>query len=350
MPTTTTPEPVQQPSIRPHDAALAAGVQPTIPTVPVEPAAPAPQGVRARTQREVRFQRRAVLVATIAPVIALAVAVSLAWGHGGLHASDAIAFAVMYLVSGFGVTVGYHRLLTHASFDTHPRVRAAFAVAGTLAVEGGVIDWVANHRRHHAMSDKVGDPHSPHVWGDHDHEPGLRALIGGLWHAHVGWMFRTTETERTRWAADLLREPLMVRVDAATKWILLATLVLPTAIGFALTGTAYGALTALLWGGFVRILVLHHATWSINSVCHVFGSRPWQSGDESTNNWPLALLSLGESWHNTHHAFPSSAVHGLERGQVDVSAWLIRGMERVGLARNVRTPSEQARASKRRSS
>jgi stearoyl-CoA desaturase (delta-9 desaturase) len=222
-------------------------------------------------------------------------------------------------------------------------VRTAWAALGSLAVEGDPITWVADHRRHHAHSDQEGDPHSPHL-----HEGTAWGAIKGFWHAHIGWMLsRTERSDPQRWAPDLLKEPGIVRVSRLFPWFVVLTFALPALIGFALTGTAMGAFTALLWGGAVRVLTLHHVTWSTNSICHVFGTRPFDSGDKSTNNWPLAILSMGESWHNNHHAFPSSAVHGLRWWQVDLTAMVIRGMQAVRLVRNVRTPSLRAIERKR---
>ncbi|MCW2971967.1 MAG: stearoyl-CoA 9-desaturase [Thermoleophilia bacterium] len=297
------------------------------------------KGVRRLSRREALGHQVTVLVAMLLPIAALVVAVVLLWGHG-FSAADLVAFLVMYTLSGLGMTVGFHRQLTHRSFETSPRMRACIAAFGSLAVEGGPIGWVAAHRRHHAFSDQPGDPHSPHV--DHDHDDGVRAALAGLWHAHIGWMFRRELTEPERWASDLLADPLLVRVDRAFPLISAISLALPALIGFALTGTAFGAFTAFLWGGIVRVMALHHMTWSVNSICHTFGSRPWKSNDRSTNNWLLSIVSFGESWHNAHHAFPSSAVHGLGRFQVDVSALVIRGLERLGVARNVRVPSPSA--------
>lgn len=266
------------------------------------------------------------------------------WGHG-LAWSDVTAFVVMYVVSVLGVTVGFHRMLTHAGFDARPWLRTTWAALGSLAVEGDPINWVADHRRHHAHSDQEGDPHSPHL----DDEDTFWGMIKGLWHAHIGWMLnRSAKSDPERWAPDLLRQPGIVRVSRLFPWFIVLSLALPALIGFALTGTAIGTFTAFLWGGPVRLLVAHHVTWSTNSICHFFGRRPFESGDQSTNNWALAILSMGESWHNNHHAFPSSAVHGLRWWQVDITALVIRGMERVRLVRNVRTPSPAAIERRRR--
>ncbi|MCW2927247.1 MAG: acyl-CoA desaturase, partial [Thermoleophilia bacterium] len=280
---------------------------------------------------------------TLGPVAGLAIAVALLWGRG-LAWTDVVAFVVMYVVSILGVTVGFHRMLTHAGFDAKPWVRNAWAALGSLAIEGGPIEWVADHRRHHAHSDEEGDPHSPHV---HD-DDSMLGTLKGLWHAHIGWMLnRTNDSDPARWCPDLLRLPGIVRINRLFPVFIAVSLALPALIGFVLTGTLLGAFTAFLWGGPVRVLVAHHVTWSTNSICHFFGARPYDSGDHSTNNWLLSIVSMGESWHNNHHAFPSSAVHGLRWYQVDISAMVIRVMERLRLVSNVRTPSAGALERKR---
>ncbi len=233
----------------------------------------------------------------------------------------------MYLITGFGITVGFHRLLTHRSFATRPWLERTFAVAGSMAVEGPVISWVADHRKHHAHSDVEGDPHSPHL----ESTP-----LRGLWHAHVGWLWRTNGMARRRkYAKDLMEDRAMRRIDRSFPWLVGLSLLLPALIGFAIGGTLGAALTALLWGGFVRIFFVHHVTWSVNSICHVFGKRRFAVDDESSNVAWLALPSLGESWHHNHHAFPRSAKHGLRSTELDPSAWLIGGLEQIGLATNV---------------
>jgi stearoyl-CoA desaturase (delta-9 desaturase) len=216
-------------------------------------------------------------------------------------------------------------------------VRYTLAALGQMAVQGPVIDWVADHRKHHAFTDEEGDPHSPH-----GHGGGLRGAIRGLYHAHVGWLFETQgAAEKRRYARDLLEDPTMRRISKSFLPIVLLSLAIPFAAGFALTGRLSGGLTALLWGGFVRIFLLHHVTWSINSVCHFFGRRRFDVDDHSTNVFWLALPSLGESWHHNHHAFPRSARHGLRWWEVDVSGMIILAMKRVGLARDVVTVSPE---------
>jgi stearoyl-CoA desaturase (delta-9 desaturase) len=275
--------------------------------------------------------RAANLTATFAPLALLGFAVWRAWG-GALHWHDLIVMATGYVLTGMGVTVGFHRLFTHRSFKTRPPIRALLAVLGSAAVEGPLIEWVSTHRMHHRFSDRSGDPHSPHV----DRALGWRGAFRGLLHAHVGWIFRATASASpARYAPDLLADPLTRWVDRTFALWVLAGLAVPFGLGVALSGTVAGGLSGLLWGGVVRILLLHHATFSVNSLCHFFGRRRFATGDHSRNLAWLALPTLGEAWHNNHHAFPTSARHGLTRWQLDPSGWLIAGLERVGLAWDV---------------
>jgi stearoyl-CoA desaturase (delta-9 desaturase) len=265
------------------------------------------------------------------PPVALAVAGWLAWG-GTLHWHDLLVLGITYTLSGLGITVGYHRLFTHRSFKTGRTVRALLAVCGSMAVEGPVIEWVATHRKHHRFSDHSGDPHSPHV----DQAPGWRGTLRGLAHAHVGWMFRGKDMANPgRYAKDLLADRDLRFISRTFPLWVAVGLALPFCLGFALSGSIAGGLTGLLWGGAVRILLLHHMTFSINSLCHVFGRQPFTTDDESRNLVWLAPFAFGESWHNNHHAFPTSARHGLGRRQLDLSAWLITGLERCHLAWDV---------------
>jgi stearoyl-CoA desaturase (Delta-9 desaturase) len=275
--------------------------------------------------------RVANLAATLVPLGLVAFAAWRAWG-GALRWPDLVVLGIVYPLTGLGVTVGFHRLLTHRSFKTSAPVRALLAVMGSMAVEGPVIEWVANHRKHHRFSDQPGDPHSPHV----DRAPGWRGALAGLFHAHVGWILEGDAlADRQRYAKDLSADPVVSFVDRTFLVWVLAGLALPFGLGVALAGSLAGGLTALLWGGAVRIFLLHHATFSINSLCHFFGRRRFDTADESRNLLWLALPTLGEAWHNNHHAFPTSARHGLRWWQVDPSAWLIAGMERVGLVWDV---------------
>ena len=268
---------------------------------------------------------------TVLPFLALGVAAWQLWNHL-LHWHDFVCFAVVYGLTGLGVTVGFHRHLTHRSFETSRGLRGTLAALGSAAVEGPVISWVADHRRHHAFSDVEGDPHSPHV----GHGGGVLGTLRGLLHAHVGWLFvHTSRGAKRRFAPDLLDDPVIRFVDRTFVLWVAVGLAVPFGLGYAIGGTIDAALTGLLWGGGVRMFVLHHMTYSINSLCHVFGRRPFGTGDESRNLAWLALPTFGESWHNNHHAFPTSAVHGLGRRQLDPSGLVIRGLARLGLVWNV---------------
>jgi stearoyl-CoA desaturase (delta-9 desaturase) len=280
-----------------------------------------------------RLERNVNLTAVFLPPLAIAIAVPLLWGSL-LGTSDIVIAVAMYLVTAFGITVGYHRLLTHRAFATRRPVERALAMAGALAVQGSPGDWVSDHRKHHAHTDQEGDPHSPHA----GHGAGVRGALRGLWHAHVGWLWTTQgEADKRKYAPELVEDRFMRTLHRHYHVVVLATLALPSMLGFALTGTWRGALTGLLWGGFVRVAAVHHITWSINSVCHFFGRRRFALEDHSTNVAWLALPSLGEAWHHNHHAFARSAFHGLNRWEaaLDPTGWVIRAMRRLGLAWNV---------------
>jgi stearoyl-CoA desaturase (Delta-9 desaturase) len=282
--------------------------------------------------------------AVVVPFLAFLAAIVLLW-NSVVGPSDLVVLAVMYLLTGFGVTIGFHRMLTHRSFQTSKPVEYAFAVLGSMSVQGPVINWVADHRKHHAHTDEEGDPHSPHVTDGHG--SGVRGMLHGLFHAHIGWlMTEHGQARRTKYARDLMEDPGMRSIHRAFVPIVLTGFALPAVLGFALTGGEIaGALTGLLWGGFVRVFLLHHVTWSINSICHVFGRRRFATDDHSTNVFWLALPSLGEAWHHNHHAFPRAAVHGLRRTELDPSGWVIGVMERLGLAWDVvRIAPERQRA------
>jgi stearoyl-CoA desaturase (delta-9 desaturase) len=275
-----------------------------------------------------RSERMANLAGVVLPFAGVIAAVGLLWNRA-VDATDLGIFAVMYLVSALGITVGFHRLLTHRAFQTYPWLERAFAVIGSLAVEGSVLDWVADHRKHHAHADQEGDPHSPHV----GHGSGWR----GLWYAHTGWLLQTQgQADWKRYAAELYEDRAMRRIGRRFPLLVLVSVLLPTAAGFVLHGfTAGGALRGYIWGGLVRIFLVHHVTWSVNSICHYFGRRRFVTEDRSTNVAWLSLLSLGESWHHNHHAFPRSAYHGLRWWELDLSGLLISALERIGLAWNV---------------
>ena len=277
------------------------------------------------------LDRLATGTVTVVPFFALAYAAWHSW-QGLLRWSDVVIFVVAYVLTGLGVTVGFHRLFTHRAFKTKKPVRAALAILGSAAIEGPVTAWVADHRKHHDFSDQVGDPHSPHV----EHGHGFSGALRGLFHAHVGWLFiHTHRGAKERYARDLRAEPMMVLIDKLFLVWALGGLGLCFLAGWALGGSVHAGLTGLLWGGGVRMLVVHHVTYSINSICHFTGRRGFDTPDESRNVWWLAPFTFGESWHNNHHAFPTSARHGMTRWQFDLSAIVIWSLEKTGLAWDV---------------
>jgi len=293
-----------------------------------------------------RAHRISNLVAVVLPFIAFLLAVVLLWNEA-IGWSDVAIFAFFYVFTGFGITIGYHRLFTHRAFETSAPMRVLLAIAGSMAVEGSVITWVADHRKHHAFADEDGDPHSPHV----NAEDGWRGALKGLWHAHVGWMLTDSHGRASarRYAPDLVEDRPIRWVNSTFFLWLALTLLLPALAGYLLTGFSLeGAATGFLWGGLVRIFLLHHVTWSINSVCHFFGTRRFDVEDESRNVFWLALPSLGESWHHNHHAFPTSAYHGLKAWEriADPSGLTIAAMEKLRLVRNVVRVSPEKQASK----
>jgi stearoyl-CoA desaturase (delta-9 desaturase) len=272
------------------------------------------------------------LIGVFTPLVGLIAAIVLLWQRavGPLELGLLVG---AYMLTGLGVTLGFHRLFTHRAFQTSTALRVILAIFGSMAVEGSVITWVADHRKHHAYTDKEGDPHSPHLSG-----PGWRGAVKGLWHAHVGWLFDTVgSADRERFAADLIKDRALLVIDKLFwLWVVLGFAV-PFALGWIVGGGLGTALTALLWGGFVRVFLLHHVTWSVNSVCHFFGRRRFAIDDQSTNVWWLAPLSMGEAWHHNHHAFPTSAFHGLARWEklADPTGLLIVFLEWIGIVWNV---------------
>ena len=275
----------------------------------------------------------AVYIFAIVPAVALVAAIPVMWGWG-VGWADLISAAFFYTVSCLGVTVGFHRYFTHGSFKAGRAMRIALAVAGSLSIQGPVLHWVADHRRHHAFSDREGDPHSPWNFGTSP-----AALARGFWHAHMGWIFDRDLTNRQRFAPDMENDPDMRLVHRLFGPLTAVTLLTPALIGGLVTWSWWGALTGFFWAGVVRVAFLHHVTWSVNSICHMIGERPFAARDRSANFWPLAILSMGEAWHNLHHADPTSARHGVLRGQVDVSARLIWIFEKLGWVHDVRWPS-----------
>jgi stearoyl-CoA desaturase (delta-9 desaturase) len=292
---------------------------------------------------EPRWAIAVVAIGVTVPLLALAAALPVAWGWG-LSWRDVAIAAAFYMVSGFGVTVGFHRYFTHGGFKARRWMRVSLAVAGSLALEGSVIQWVADHRRHHAFADREGDPHSPWRYGTR-----IGGLAKGLLFAHTGWLFKRQLSNRDRFAPDLEADPDIARVDRYFPALAIASLLAPAMLGGLATMSWYGAATAFFWASLVRIALLHHVTWSINSICHVYGDRPFatRGADRATNFWPLAILSMGESWHNSHHSDPTCARHGVMRGQLDPSARLIWLFEKAGWLYDVRWPVVQRFRAKR---
>jgi stearoyl-CoA desaturase (delta-9 desaturase) len=268
---------------------------------------------------------------TVIPFLAVIVAGWQVWGSA-LNWTDVFLFVFLYFFTGLGITVGFHRLLTHRAFKTTPWMRGLFGILGSAAIEGPVISWVADHRKHHTFSDEHGDPHSPHV----DHGGGWKGVMKGLFHAHVGWIFiHTQRGNKERFTPDLLKDPVVSWVDGTFIYWAILGLLLPFFLGWIIGGTVVAGLTGLLWGGLVRVFVLHHFTYSINSLCHTFGRKEFETTDESRNLALIAIPTLGEAYHNSHHAFPTSATHGLRWWQIDISSLVINGLEKTGLAWDV---------------
>jgi stearoyl-CoA desaturase (delta-9 desaturase) len=298
---------------------------------------PFPDGAALDPVDGAHFQVAPTALIVITPFIGLVAAVAMLWGHG-IGLADVLLAVGMYMITGFGVTVGFHRLITHRSFTARPWLRIGLAIAGSMSFEGDVITWTATHRRHHAFTDRPGDPHSPYRYGT-----GTVAQLRGLVYAHIGWLFHDDPTPATRYAPDLLADPAMTRVASAFPALCAVSLLLPFAAGCAIGGDLRSGLTAFLWAGLVRVLVLHHVTWSVNSLCHMIGTRPHpvRRFDRSTDLWPLAVISFGESWHNGHHTAPTCARHGTRPHQIDPSASLIRIFERLGWATSVHWPAAE---------
>jgi stearoyl-CoA desaturase (delta-9 desaturase) len=287
-----------------------------------------------------RAHKFANLLGVVLPFVGLVAAIGLLW-NTWVSWTDLALLAVGYVLTGVGITVGYHRLFTHRAFQTKQWMRWTFAILGSMAVEGPVLVWVADHRKHHQFSDVEGDPHSPHTGSGN----GFVAAVKNLFHAHMGWLFVAEgRADLTKYVPDMLSERGMKQISRLFWMWLVVSLVVPAAIGYAISGTWQGALTALLWGGAIRIFLLHHVTFSINSVCHFWGRRRFKTPDHSRNVWLMSLISFGESWHNNHHAFPSSAFHGMQRFEaaLDPGGWVITGLEKLGLAwKVVRIPRDR---------
>jgi len=307
------------------------------PEVPGEKVHKTGEWIRAIMLVMTRSERTANLLGVVLPFAGVIAAIVLLWNEA-VDGADLAILAVTYLLTGFGVTIGFHRMLTHRAFQTSKPVEYFFALMGSYSLQGSVLDWVADHRKHHAHTDQEGDPHSPHTGDGHG--------LAGLWHAHTGWLFKTQgQADWKRYARDLYEDKGMRRLTKLFPLLALGSLAIPAAVGFVVHDfTLGGAVRGLVWGGLVRVFLLHHVTWSINSICHFFGRRRFDVEDQSTNVAWLSVLSLGESWHHNHHAFPRSAKHGLRWYEVDVSGAIITGMEKLGIVWKVVriTPERQA--------
>ena len=275
-----------------------------------------------------QLQRRFALATVLIPFLGSVLAIGLLW-LTGIGAVEVALLLSMYALSIIGITVGFHRHFAHCAFRTNIAVRIILAILGSMAAQGPVIHWVSNHRRHHQYSDQSGDPHSPHLY------EGIR----GLWHGHIGWMLNSEVTNAAVFAKDLLRDSAIAKVNQLyLTWVILG-LAIPGVLGGVVTGTWMGAWQGFLWGGLVRIFLAHHVTWSINSITHLYGSRPFDTSEQSTNNLWLAIPSFGEAWHNNHHAFPNSGKFGLQWWEIDLGYWIIRTLEFAGLVWEVKTPT-----------
>jgi stearoyl-CoA desaturase (Delta-9 desaturase) len=312
------------------------------PTGTVTPTTAEPELVTATWGGDVQSRKEQVALAVfiIVPFLAVAAAVPVAWG-GWLGWTDLAIMAGMYWLTGHGITVGFHRLFTHKSYKPNRAVKVFWAIAGSMAIQGPVIRWVADHRKHHKFSDRDGDPHSPWRYGTD-----LKALTKGFWYAHMMWLFNPEQTPQRKYAPDLMKDPDLVRISKQFPMWVAVSLLLPAVLGGLLTMSWQGAVTAFFWGSLVRVSLLHHVTWSVNSICHTIGERPFLSRDKSANVWWLAIPSMGESWHNLHHADPTAARHGVLKGQIDTSARVIWFMEKVGWVKDVRWPAKERIESK----
>lgn len=294
------------------------------------------------------LSRKLVILGTVViPLLGLATAAVMAFQFGMMSWLDLTMLIGGWYITGLGITIGFHRMLTHRSFETTPAIRKFWTAMGSLAVEGSPTDWCMVHRKHHQFSDDHGDPHSPHL-----HEGGFWNMLKGFWHSHTGWMFNAnwSKSERERYVPDMMDDEFLNSIDRNYVWWVVATLVIPMVLGgvvalfgpvLSVAAIAKGAGLGLLWGGLARVCLSHHMTWSINSICHIFGSQDYKSSDDSRNNIVFGVFSHGEGWHNNHHAFPTSARHGLKWWQFDLSWIIIRTLEKCGLAWNVKLPTDR---------
>jgi len=281
------------------------------------------------------------LLTIVIPFLAVVAAPFLVWGWG-FRWTDLILLVVMYVLTALGITVGFHRLFVHRSFETYTWIKVIFAILGSMAVQGPLKHWVGHHRKHHQYSDKPEDPHTPHHHGSN-----LFGIMRGFWHAHVGWLFQPVPPDIQRYVKDIEASgPLRWVSRLFPLWVTLG-LIIPGVIGGLISQSWRGFWTGLIWGGLVRVFLVHHVTWSVNSACHLWGAQPWKTGDMSRDNVVFGILALGEGWHSSHHAFPTSARHGLRWWQLDASYWVIRLLALLRLAWNVKLPSEEAQERQR---
>ena len=305
--------------------------------------APSDEHERPATQAS-RLVQWVTFLAIVIPLLGLIAAPFFLWGWG-FRWTDLGLLLGMYVLTALGITVGFHRLFVHRSFETYMWVKVILAILGSMAVQGPLAQWVGQHRRHHQYSDTPEDPHTPHHHGD-----GILGVLRGFWHAHIGWFFDPEPPDLARYVPDILGSAALRWTSRLFPlWVALG-LILPGVLGGLITRSWGGVWTGVLWGGLVRVLLVHHVTWSVNSACHLWGARPFESGDMSRNNPVFGILALGEGWHNTHHAFPSSARHGLRWWQIDVSYWVIRLLALFRLAWNVKLPSSEAQIKRRATS
>lgn len=304
----------------------------------------APQAPRTKTVSNAylhRLQRRHFLLFDILPIVGTVAALAFLFVHP-LGLTELVLFFSLWLLTGLGITVGYHRLFTHRTFKAKQSVITALVILGSMAGQGGVVSWVALHRRHHECSDRDGDPHSPNLYGS-----GVKGRLRGLMHSHFLWMRRHEYPNVVHYAPDLIKNRALVRVARHYYYWVALGLILPAVIGGVVYQSWTGVISGLLWGGLVRMFVLEHIVWAINSFLHMFGTRPYASRENSRNGGVFALVTLGESWHNNHHAFPESASFGLDWYRLDPGYWLIRLLAACGLVWDVGLPSDERKAAKR---
>lgn len=306
------------------------------------PRHPPAQGVAKANIAFQKVEQHLALVVVLIPFLGVVAALVLLWRYG-VGPVELALFVGMYVMGALGIEAGYHRLFSHRSFQAHPALRALLAIWGSMNAQGPVLFWAAIHRRHHSYADRPGDPHSPYLSADGKNHPGFWR---GLWHAHTGWLFVHEITDWGRYAPDLLKDKVLFKINRYYLVWLSMGLIIPAALGGILTRTWLGVLSGFLWGGLVRIFIEQHVTWAVNSFCHVYGRRPFRIHDRSGNNGWLALLSVGASWHNNHHAFPTSTLTGLNWWQIDPTGWFIRGAKLLRLAWKLEIPSAQAVAAK----